>query len=112
MSNATLGAGEDLTNNRVLTMPSYSFIDLTGDTAVKSGAGVLHTVTMSSDAAATAGTVILYDNTAESGTAIATITFVAAYLAPVTLIIDAAFATGLYAGVTTTADVNITLTYK
>lgn len=91
---------------------AYSFVNLTADTAVKSGAGTLHTITLSSDAAATAGTLILYDNTAESGTVIATISFIAAYLAPVTLIFNAAFATGLYAGLTTTADVSITVAYR
>ena len=108
----TLIAGEDQTNNRLMTMPSYSYTHITADAAVKSGAGVLHTVTISSDATATAGTIVIYDNTAESGTVIASITVTAAYYTPVTLTFDAAFATGLYVGFTTTADVDVTVTYK
>ena len=112
VSQATLLAGEDLTNNRLMTMPSYSYVHLTADAPVKSGAGVVHTITMCSDAASTAGTLILYDSLTETGTIIATFTFIAAYQAPVTVTLDAAFATGLYAGFTTTADVNVTITYK
>lgn len=90
----------------------YSFVSILGDTLIKSGPGLVHTITLCSDAAATAGTFILYDNNAESGTVIAKVTFVAAYFPPVTLTLDAAFSTGLYAGFTTTADVDVTVTYR
>ena len=80
-SQATLIAGEDLTNNRLLNMPKYSYLAaVVADAQVKAGSGVLHTITMSSDAAATAGTLILYDSLTEAGTIILTINFVAAFL--------------------------------
>lgn len=106
-------AGEDLANNVLKVEQRFSFANCTADTAVKSGAGFLHTVTiMPTDAAATAGTIILYDNTAESGTIIGTITVTAAWVAPVTLTFDCSFSTGLYVGFTTTADVNVTVSYR
>lgn len=110
---STLIAGEDLTNDVLKTEQRFSFLNVTGDTLVKSGSGFLHTVTiMPTDAAATAGTIVLYDNTAESGTIIGTIAIVAAYLVPVTLTFDCSFSTGLYVGFTTTADVNVTVSYR
>lgn len=109
----TLIAGEDLTIDVIKTEQRFSFSNVTADTAVKSGAGFLHTVTiMPTDAAATAGTIVLYDNTAESGTIIGTITVTAAWVAPVTLIFDCSFSTGLYVGFTTTADINVTVSYR
>lgn len=106
-------AGEDLTNDVLKVEPRFSYLNCTADVAVKSGAGFLHTVTiMPTDAAATAGTIILYDNTAESGTLIGTIYLAAAWTAPVTLTFDVSFATGLYVGFTTTNDVNITVSFR
>lgn len=92
---------------------AYQFAKVTSDTAVKSGTGVLHTLTFScNDAAPTAGSVIVYDNTAESGTEIFNHTFTTTPFAPFSVTLDAAFATGLYVGFTTTADVNVTVTYR
>lgn len=110
---ATTIAGEDLVNDVQKVEQRFSFSNVTADTAVKSGAGFLHTVTiMPTDAAATDGTIVLYDNTAESGTIIGTITVTAAWVAPVTLTFDCSFSTGLYVGFTTTADVNVTVSYR
>ncbi len=95
--------------------PKYwSVVTVTGDTLIKTGRGTVHTVTFTpNDAAATAGTITLFDNTAESGTALlGPIAFIAAYAAPVTLILDAQYKTGLYVGFTTTADINVTVTYQ
>lgn len=115
-SEVTMGsalAGEDLTNDVLKVEQRFSFSNVTADTAVKAGAGFLHTVTlMPTDAAPTAGSIILYDNTAESGTIIGTITVTTAWLAPVTLTFDCSFSTGLYVGFTTTADVNVTVSYR
>ena len=87
-------------------------VNVTADTLVKSGPGYLHTITIAqSDAAPTAGTIIIYDNTAESGTKIQTINFTTAVFQPFTLHYYASFTTGLYIGFTTTADVNVTVTY-
>lgn len=93
-------------------VPSYSFLALTADDQVKAGAGVLHTVTLHSDAAATAGTIIIYDSLTEAGTIIDSIQIPAAAVPPVTLTYDAAFSNGLYIGFTTTADVDVTVTYR
>lgn len=83
------------------------------DALIKTGAGVLHSLTFScNDAAPTAGSVIVYDNTAESGTQIFNHTFTTTPFAPCTVIIDGAFSTGLYIGFTTTADVNVTVSYR
>lgn len=113
VTQATLLAGEDLSNDLIKVEQRFSFANVTADTAVKSGAGFLHTVTiMPTDAVATAGTIILYNNTAESGTIIGTIYLPAAWTVPVTLTFDLLFTTGLYVGFTTTNDVNVTVSYR
>jgi len=82
------------------------------DALVKTGSGVLHSVTFTcNDAAPTAGSVIIYDNTLETGTQILNHTFTTTPFAPCTVVLDVAFNTGLYIGFTTTNDVNVTLAY-
>lgn len=76
-------------------------------TVVKTGAGILHTITFNKPVAT--GVVTVYDNTAASGTVLATIT-VPASPQPVTLRYDAVFSTGLTV-VTATAAQDITVTY-
>lgn len=113
VTQATLLAGEDLTNNVMKTEQRFSYSLVTSDTAVKSGSGFLHTLTFScNDAAPTAGSVIVYDNTAESGTQIFNHTFTTTPFAPFSVTIDASFTTGLYVGFTTTNDVNCTVSYR
>lgn len=83
------------------------------DTLVKSGAGVLHTLTCASDAAATAGTLAVRDATsAGAGTILMQLEFTAAYFTPVTLTFDYAFSTGLYLDYTTTGDVMCSVSYR
>ena len=83
------------------------------DALVKTGAGKLHSVTFTcNDAAPTAGSVILYDSLTETGTQILNHTFTTTPFAPCTVVLDVAFGTGLYIGFTTTADVNVTLSYR
>ena len=90
-----------------------NFLKCTADTLVKTGAGKLHTLVFScNDAAPTAGSVIVYDNTAESGTQIFNHTFTTTPFAPFSVLLDVRFSTGLYIGFTTTADVNVTATYE
>src|SRR3990167_3474800 len=92
---------------------NFSYVNLTADALVKSGAGVIHTITFGqTDAAPTAGDLTLYDNTAESGQVIYKHTFTTAVFNPTTIILDCIFGTGLYAGFTTTGDVSVTITYK
>ena len=86
---------------------------VTGDTLVKTGGGILHSVTfMCNDAAPTAGSIIIYDSLTEANTQIFNHTFTTTPFAPNSIILDVAFATGLYVGFTTTADVNVTIAYK
>lgn len=83
------------------------------DTLVKVGAGFLHTLTFTQiDAAPTAGTIIVYDNTAESGTIIFSSTWTTGIFYPTTVTLDVAFLTGLYVGVTTLADIGVTVSYR
>lgn len=91
----------------------YSVVKLTADTLVKTGPGVLHTVTFTcNDAAPTAGSVIIFNNTAESGTELLNHTFTTTPFAPCSVLIDGNFTTGLYVGFTTTNDVNVTVSYR
>lgn len=91
--------------------PSYK---ITADTLVKTGAGLLHSIIITcNDAAPTAGSIIFYDNTAESGSELFNHTFTTTPFAPLILSgYDVSFATGLYVGFTTTADVNVFLSYR
>lgn len=114
VSLATLIAGENLTTNKMVVEHNYSYQSpVVADTAVKSGAGFIHTVTISqNDAAPTAGSIIIYDNTAESGTQVFNWTLTTAVFNPVTIILDIAVATGIYIGFTTTGDVNVQMSYR
>ena len=113
VTNATLQAGEDLTNNVTKVEQRFTGLNCTADTLVKSGSGFLHSITFApSDAAPTAGSIIIYDNTAESGTILLTFGITTTWFAPVTVILDCTFTTGLYVGFTTTADVNCTVSYR
>lgn len=93
-------------------LPCYEYVRVTADTLVKSTGGVLHSVTFTcNDAAPTAGSVIFYDNTAESGDQIINHTFTTTPFAPTTIVLDVPFYIGLYVGFTTTNDVNVTVSY-
>lgn len=109
---ATTLAGEDVANDVMKVEQRFAPINVSADTLVKSGPGQLHLMTCSSDATATAGSIILYDNTVESGTVLHTFTVAAAYYQPFTIWFDVAFSIGLYVGYTTTADVNCTVSYR
>lgn len=92
---------------------AFDYKLVAADTLIKTGTGVLHSVTITcGDAAPTAGSVIIYDSLTETGTQILNHTFTTTPFAPVCAVIDAAFATGCYVGFTTTGDVNVTVTYR
>ena len=106
-------AGEDVVNDVMKVEQRFAYSLVTSDTAVKSAPGFLHTLTFScNDAAPTAGTIDVYDNTAASGTKIFSWTCTTTAFVPCSVIIDAVFATGLYVDFTTTADVNVTVSYR
>ena len=86
---------------------------VTSDTAVLSRAGFLQCIMVSmNDAAPTAGSIIIYDNTAESGTVIFSHTFTTAVFMPFQICPQREITTGIYVGFTTTADVNVSVSYK
>ena len=107
-------AGEDTGNDVMKVEGQFTYQAIVAaDTLVKTGAGFLHSVTISQDdAAPTAGSIIIYDNTAESGTEIFNETFTTGVFASHTCILDVNVGTGIYIGFTTTADVNVTLSYR
>jgi hypothetical protein len=87
---------------------AYQYAHCTADAQVKASAGRLHTVTINS--CATAGTVTIYDNTAESGTVIAIIALIAA-VSPLTLTYDCLAKTGIYVGFNGAVAADITVSY-
>lgn len=91
--------------------PSYLYSNITGDatTLVRTGNGVLHTITFNNPVATE--TVTIYDGVAAaSGTKIGTITVPASPM-PVTLLYDVAYGVGLTI-VTATATSDITVSYR
>ena len=86
---------------------------MSADTQVKASGGFLHALTFTcGDAAPTAGTIIVYDNTAESGTIVFDHEFSTTPFMPFTIILDVTMGTGIYIGFTTTADVNVTPSWR
>lgn len=90
----------------VATGLGYKNITTDATTVVKSGVGVLHTVCVNTPAATE--TITIYDNTAASGTKIATITLFAS--TNPCFLFDVAFSTGLTV-VTATAAGDITVSF-
>lgn len=86
----------------------------TADAQIKASAGwVSHMICQGTDAAAVAGTIIVYDNTAESGTALFTFTVSALdYHNPIVFPIMTPAATGIYLGYNGPTDMNCTVFYK
>lgn len=86
----------------------------TADTLIYTGASLVHSlVCIGTDGTAAAGTIILYDNIAESGTKIFEWDVQAvAYTTPVVIPLNAIVANGLYLGYTTTNDVKCHVIYR
>lgn len=84
-------SGENTTYDRLMTLPKYStaYISTATTTTVKSGAGVLHSITIGETAA---GAITIYNNTAGSGTVLLVLK---ASIAEQTFIFDIDFGTGL-----------------
>lgn len=120
----TLHAGEDLTNDvqKIETRGSFLNITTNTTTTVKTGAGVFYGFTINNNGFTTAGTVTIYDNTAGSGTKIGTwtipiqppgTTVLATTFFPPALQLNASFATGLTIVTATTAPaVDMTVIYR
>lgn len=108
-------ACEDVSNNICKVEQRFSYDgNITADKQIKAAPGFIHQIVcIGTDAAATAGTIILYDNTAESGTIIFSWAVQAvAYTQPVTIPLDVVAGTGLYLGFTTTGDITCTVSYR
>lgn len=85
----------------------------TATATIKSGAGFLHALQFSqNDAAPTAGTIDVYDGVDTNGTKLFSWTMTTAVFIPFSVIFDVAFATGLHVVITTTADVNVSASYR
>ena len=108
-------AGEDLTNDVMKIEPQFTYLNIVAGqatTAVKTGAGLLHAIVFNSVATATNVTTI-FDNSAASGTKIATITPVATTTQiPNTVIYDAKFSTGLTVLTATANSADMTIIYR
>lgn len=105
----TLGTaikGEDLLNDvmKVEQQMSYQAISTATTTTVKSGSGLLHSIIVTGG---TAGTIIVYDNTAGSGTVIASFDSTNALE---TYVFNAKFTTGLT--IVTGAATKLTAIYR
>jgi len=111
----TLIAGEDQAANVIRVEGQFlSSGTKTADAQIKATPGYVDVINCyGTDAAAVAGTIILYDNTAESGTILWSWTVGALdYHIPFDHQVHAIAATGIYLGYTTTTDVNCTVSYR
>lgn len=85
---------------------------LAADGLVKSGSGMIHTITVTcNDAAPTAGSIIVFDSLTEAGTQVFNHTFTTTPFVPFSVILDIGVTNGIYVGFTTTNDVNVTVSY-
>lgn len=102
----TKQAGEDITADvtKVEQRNNYTYILTATTTVVKTGSGLLHTITVEGG---TTGTITVYDNTAASGTKIADFTTTNSLA---TYVFDVAFATGCT--VVTSAATQLTLSVR
>jgi hypothetical protein len=107
-------AGEDVVNDVQKVEQRYAYsVPIVASAAIKSGPGFLHALIISqNDAAPTAGTIDVYDSTAASGNKIFSWTLTTAVFMPFSLILDVSFTVGLYVAITTTADVNVSASYR
>lgn len=105
VSQGTLLAGEDLTNNRLLTRKPVNYTNIAASTLIKTGAGVVSGFIVNSH---TSGTLKLWDNTSAATTVLMnTVTFAAGSGIVVNFGSDVIFSTGLYATIGGTADITI-----
>lgn len=96
-----------LPSNASRTGYSFSNLAANATTTVKSGAGLLRSITINTKGASS-NTITVYDNTAASGTKIATIDSTVTYG---TLLYDLSFATGLTIIIATGTAPDITVSY-
>ena len=107
-------AGEDVTADVTKVEQRFAYsVPITASAAIKSAPGFLHTLIIScNDAAPTAGTIDVYDNTSATGNKMFSWTLPATAFTPISILFDVAFSVGLYVAITTTADVNVSASYR
>lgn len=105
--------GDNTVREAIPIVDLYSYSRKTADGQVKASAGFVHTVTVSPlTATPTTGLLTIYDNTAESGTAIYTEWIFATDVGH-TITLDVQCATGIYVGYDATlANVAVTVSYR
>lgn len=106
---------EDTTNSVAKVEQQFSYKIATADTQVKAAAGFVHAVTCATTAgaAATAGALTLRDALTETTPIAYTIGIPATAFVPFTVVLNATFATGIYAGFDgTLAGVSCTVSYR
>jgi len=85
----------------------------TTDALIKSGPGKINNIVISQDdAAPTAGSIVVYDGTASSGPEIFNWTLTTAVFNPITVQLNHYFDNGIFVDFVTTADVNVSASYK
>ncbi len=92
----------------VVSPAGHAYNNVTADEQIMAAAGKLHTITIHD--VTVAGVITVYDNTAESGTVIATLTLVAGE-SFYTLTYDVECATGLFIGYDGTVAADLTVSY-
>lgn len=108
-----LKACEDQAANVCLIEYRYPRVKVTGNTQVKASSGYVQSITIApNDSAPTAGTIVVYDNTAASGTELMRFEVTTTYFLPFSIPIHSAVANGIYVSFTTTADVNVWVNYR
>lgn len=121
VTQATTTAGEDVPNDvlktelRFINIPSGGTTSrVAADQLYKSGPGYVRGISCFSDAAATAGSIVLRDNTvAGAGDILWSFDVLAAdYSKPFEVSLEVPFAVGLYLDFTTTADMFCTVRYR
>jgi len=98
-----------------VTFPQFNTSGVkTADALIKTGPGFLRCIIISEhDAAPTAGTISVNDAvSAGTGTVIFEWVLTTAVFTPIQVCPETAFTTGLYIDMTTTADVNVVVTFK
>lgn len=114
-------AGEDVLNDVIKTESRYTNIPVGGTTSristdqlYKTGPGYVKNISCFSDAAATAGTIVVFDNTvAGSGNVLWSFDVQAVgYPTPFVVPLEVTFSIGLFLDFTTTTDMFCTVSYR
>ena len=97
-----------------ITSKGWPNLNVTTDTLVRTGRGVLHSIVL--NGVTTVGDIVVYDGVDATGRVIATLnvrTAVSVSFQGITFLYDAEFTTGLFVDITSSTFAgNITVTYK